>query len=303
MRTPENEMDRRRFLILTSRGAALGLALPALPGCATRADRDGEVADELTDVAYVVDERRLVFDAVGAAYALDATGHRVLRLDDAGAALDAFGSLGDDPGDLNHPVDGAVGPDGSLYLVDRGNHRIARYDADGTLVAIFGDDTLHHPSDLTIHDGALYVCDTLNHQVVRFGLDGAQLDVLGGGADSPLNGPRGVACAGKIVYVVDAGDASVAALLGGELIERIGGYGDEPGRFLMPVSVVTSPDGRLFVGDVATGFVTVFEDGTRLVGRFRPRDRAGDLVAPAQLHVTPDGTLHVAAAGHVMHQG
>lgn len=296
-------MDRRRFLILTSQGAALSLALPPLTGCARGAEREAALEAELADVPYVVDERRLVFDAVGAAYALDATGHRVLRLDDAGASLGAFGRLGDDAGELNHPVDGAVGPDGTLYLIDRGNHRVVHYDAAGQLLATFGDDALHHPSDLTIHDGVVFVCDARNHRVVRFGLDGEQLDVLGGGDDSLLNGPRGVACAGDVVFVVDAGDASVAALLGGELIERIGGYGEEPGRFLMPVSIAASPDGRLFVGDVATGFVTVFEDGSRLVGRFRPRDDSKALVAPSQLHVTPDGTLHVATAGHVMHQG
>lgn len=276
-RDPASAMDRRRFLLATSRNAAVLAVPPSLVGCSGEIPPPEPLA--FAGVGHVVDDAVLVFDHSGAAFELDETAHRVHRLGPSGARAEGFGRLGTGQGELNHPVDAAVGPDGSLYVVDRGNHRICCYDADGRLLSCFGEDSLHHPSDVTIHDGVLHVCDTLNHRVARFDLDGRALGALGAlGDGDTLDGPRAVACGddGR-VWIVDGGDATVVVIRDGAVVERIGGYGDEPGRLRRPASIARSPDGRLFVGDVASGFVSMFDDEGRYVGRFalrRTDDRA-----------------------------
>lgn len=242
-------MDRRLFIKTAS--GNFGVAYLSLCGCSSVA-----AADSIR-------------------YRLRPTEHRVERLTSDGAVRGTF-----DPcrrfGQWNNPIAGAVGPDGRLYVVDRGNDRIVSFFDDGTCAGVIGgrgrgDDALRHPSDLAFGGDALYVADTLHHRVVVFDRRGAAHRSIGsfGFDDAHLNGPRGVAVAPDgHLHVLDAGNCRVQVFrANGSFAFGYGGYGPSPGRLTHPTSIVADRRGRISIADPAAGVVHVFDATGRFQGR------------------------------------
>jgi hypothetical protein len=97
---------------------------------------------------------------------------------------------------LDAPARIAVGPDGSLYIADAGNHRIRHVAPDGIITTVAGNGTygysgdngpatqayLQHPQGLAVgSDSSLYVADYFNHRIRRIGPDGIITTVAGTG--------------------------------------------------------------------------------------------------------------------------
>lgn len=82
------------------------------------------------------------------------------------------------------PSDAAVGPDGSLYVLDGVHHRVVVYDADGKLRFIFGSQgaepgQFRFPLGIaTDGDGKVYVADSGNHRFQVFAPDGKVLETV-----------------------------------------------------------------------------------------------------------------------------
>lgn len=70
------------------------------------------------------------------------------------------------------------GPDGNVYILDRGNNRVMVYRPNGTLVkeigvGTLGTDGLRQPQDLAIaDDGRLFIADSDNSRIAIIGHDG-----------------------------------------------------------------------------------------------------------------------------------
>lgn len=295
-------MNRRQFLLATGHGmGALGLASTA--GC--KIPGSGEASGDLSAaVDHVAGSEHRVFDTGGGVFALDPESHRIHAVG-AGARsalVESTGDSGGDEGELNFPLDADVGPDGRLYVLDHGHHRIQVFESDGRPVRVIGEDALFHPQDFLLHDGRLYVCDTHGHEVHVFDLDGREVLRFGGfgteGAE--LNGPCSIAVAGDgDLHVLELGDAGVQVFSPqGEPRHRYGGY-DRARQILRPRSIAALGDGRMCLADPFSGLVHVFaEDGSAL-GSFRPVDSGGNPVTPVRLRTMPDGRLYVWTAGHV----
>lgn len=63
--------------------------------------------------------------------------HSVVQVDSAGRVLKRIGRIGNGPGELYRPTDFAFGPDESLWIADRGNNRIVRFNSAGSFVNSF----------------------------------------------------------------------------------------------------------------------------------------------------------------------
>lgn len=82
------------------------------------------------------------------------------------------------------PSDAAVGPDGSLYVLDGVHHRVVVYNNTGQFKFEFGDKG-NNPGQLlfplgiaTAPDGKVYIADSGNHRFQVFAADGSLLSVV-----------------------------------------------------------------------------------------------------------------------------
>jgi DNA-binding beta-propeller fold protein YncE len=113
----------------------------------------------------------------------------------------------------------AVGPDGTVYVVDAGNGRIQVFAADGTHVSQWGsggngDGQFAIAFGIAVApDGkAVYVTDADLDRVQVFDPDGTYVDQWGtsGNGDGQFSGPAGIAVAPDgTVYVADQGNNRV----------------------------------------------------------------------------------------------
>jgi DNA-binding beta-propeller fold protein YncE len=104
-------------------------------------------------------------------YAVDIGGsssneHKVLVFDGkSGAHLFDIGKRGEGNGQFNLPRDTVVAPDGSVYVVDGGNFRVQKFDADGKFISTFGaigrqPGQFSRPKEASVDkDGNVYVVD------------------------------------------------------------------------------------------------------------------------------------------------
>lgn len=99
-----------------------------------------------------------------------------------------FGSQGSGDGQFNFPGAAAVHQaTGDVFVVDRSNHRVQRFGADGSFELRFGaqgftNGLFGNPQGIAIdqNDGWVYVADRDNRRVQKFDLDGNYLDQFGG---------------------------------------------------------------------------------------------------------------------------
>lgn len=187
------------------------------------------------------------------------------------------------------PADAVAGPDGALYVAERGRHRIRRVGPDGVITTVAGtgvagfsgDDgpatlaQLREPNGIAVApDGSLYIADTLNHRIRKVDRAGVISTVAGTGApgfdgiegregpaaQTRLSYPHGVAVGPDGgVYIADSGNGSIRAItpddrlivVAGDLRNGCGGDGG-PARGAVlnfPTAVIPGRDGSFHIAD------------------------------------------------------
>ena len=142
-----------------------------------------------------------------------------------------FGKFGAGNGDLNEPTGIAVTAD-AIYVTERGNHRIQRFNLQGGFVWKAG---------------------------------------VQGGGDGQLNEPGGIVVLGNNVFVADLNNQRVAVFnaTNGAWVRSIGVGGDDVNQLRAPTAVAVDAIGKLFVSDRANKRVQVYErtfEPLRMVG-------------------------------------
>lgn len=140
--------------------------------------------------------------------------HKVVALSPDGKELFRLGPRGKEEGKFNIPLAATVAPDGALFVVDSGNFRIQKFDAQGKFLMAFG----------------------------------------GVGAEfGKFSRPRSVALdAEGNIYVADAGFGNVQVFnAAGQLLMPLGGLSREPGPANYPLiaSIAVDETNRLYVID------------------------------------------------------
>ena len=100
--------------------------------------------------------------------------------------VDAWGGRGSENGQFDDPYGIAADGAGHVYVTDYRNHRIQKFDGDGTFLTKWGgegsgDGEFRNPWGVAAdRDGNVYVADSNNHRIQTFAADGAFLAQWGG---------------------------------------------------------------------------------------------------------------------------
>jgi DNA-binding beta-propeller fold protein YncE/4-amino-4-deoxy-L-arabinose transferase-like glycosyltransferase len=189
---------------------------------------------------------------------------------------------GTQPGQFKDPIGIAIAPDGTIDVVDSGNGRVQRFDANGKFLGIWGEEngvTFTRtenglgPTGITIApDGRTWVADTWGHRVIALDANGNQVQAIGGETidlgNDPARvdedggrffGPRAIAITDDAIYVVDTGNERVQRFNpDGTFVDAWGGYGTAPDQLIEPVGIAIGPDGNLYVADSGNARISIF---------------------------------------------
>lgn len=161
---------------------------------------------------------------------------------------------------LNNPRSLAVAADGSWYLVDKGNHRLIRFNAalkplDQTGGYGFSAGLLNHPTWVSMDNMLnLIVADESNHRLVRYDTRLNFVDEIElRDDDDPFKYGRpsglGVTDYGE-VWVADADYDRVAVFDNvGKFSRFVGDFGYSGGQLSRPMEIALDPNGQFVVCD------------------------------------------------------
>ncbi len=165
-----------------------------------------------TDVAIAKDGTFYVTDGYGNA--------RVLKFAADGTLLKTWGTPGSMPGQFYIPHSIAFGPDGNLYVADRGNARVQIFDTEGNLQDIWQGADLGRPWAITFDTaGNAFIAD---------------------GGDQPLPPTPDRA---RIIELD----------LHRKVLTTFGSYGHGDGEMIEPHDIAVDKDGAIYVAEVGLG--------------------------------------------------
>ncbi len=183
------------------------------------------------------------------------------------------GGEGEARGMLKEPRSLAVDTDGSVYVADFRNHRVQKFNADGTWamqwgVSGEGPGQFNDICDLAVDDQGIYVADTFHNRVQKFSKDGKYMGAWKDGQGS-FYYPRGITTDGKgHVYLVDSGHHRIVKFTNtGKFVKAWGKLGDKPGQMENPIGIAYD-DEKLYVVDTKNYRIQVFSTDGQLMNGF-----------------------------------
>jgi len=265
----------------------------------------------------------------GHVYVADTRNHRVQVFAPDGTLVTVIGAAQEGGVDrtalgvLDAPVDVAVAPDGSVRVLEAGNHRVQVFGRDGAPRHALGslgamDGQLSAPAAIAVDaEGGTWVADRANGRLVRWDACGRLLPAMGGALAwqryrvGALDGPTGVAIGPDgSAYAADSGNARIQRFGRDGRVTAVWGVTDVgPGvpewadhsfraeglRSGYEV-LAAGPDGTLLAIDLYTAQrIQRFDALGRRLGQIvlEARDDDGATPNARSLAVATDGTLAV----------
>jgi DNA-binding beta-propeller fold protein YncE len=193
----------------------------------------------------------------------------VLPSPPCGTFVTKWGRLGAGAGEFDYIYGVATDGDRDVYVVDRLNRRVQRFDGSGVFVGEWGtegtgDGQFELPVDLWVEGpGTVLVADVATNRIQRFTAEGVYLGQWGstGTADGQFNSPYGMATdASGAVYVADTFNHRIQKFdAAGNFLLAWGGYGHDPGQFDYPYDVAVDATGNVYVADYENYRVQKFD--------------------------------------------
>ncbi|MFQ5563398.1 MAG: 6-bladed beta-propeller [Parvularculaceae bacterium] len=200
--------------------------------------------------------------------------------------------------ELRRPVDGFVGADGSIFVVDMSLKAVAKFDLQQSKFRVWreaADREFFSAPSAIASDGAggVLVCDAEKAEIIRLSSSGEPLGRFGAAV---LKRPLGLGRdpANGDIYVADAGDHTVKKFSArGKLLAVLGGPGRAPGYFNTPTHV-TFHGGVLYVADTFNFRIQkLTPDGEPLAVFGRNGIMIGDMARPKGVAVGEGGRIYV----------
>jgi hypothetical protein len=236
-------------------------------------------------------------NAAGSGEALSSTGAFVAPapFTELGYASE-FGELGSGDGQFKEPYDVAIGAGGDIFVLDRGNDRVEKFNEASEYLGQFGeegsgDGQLRWPSALAVDSkGDVWVADSGNERIEEFNESGEFLRTAGEGM---IGYAEGIAIDRSGRVWVSATSGGYLAVFGedGEFFKEVSSKGSEPGQLGEPEGLTVDAKGDVWVSDYHNARIEKFSESGEYLGEFGSEGGgAGEL----------SGAYSIAAdAGHV----
>ncbi len=208
------------------------------------------------------------------------------------------------PGVEDYPSGVAVDAGGTVYVTNKTQDLVQKYDATGAFVGQIGgsgsaNGLLSSPEAVAVAPGGdIYVADTGNNRIERFTSAGAYVSWWGGLGTQPgtFDHPAGIAFDGAgNIYVSDTGNDRIQKFDSGmNYLTSWGGYGTGTSQFKSPQGV-TVYAGSLWIADSGNNRISKFSTGgafQAVLGSSGNTD--GKLSSPFDVAVDAEGTIWVA---------
>ena len=224
---------------------------------------------------------------------------------------------------FNSPVAMAIGPNGVVYVANRGSESISNVGWNRTGVGqrisrvslgstwgeedYIGEFSRYGSNDgqliwpagvVTDSDGNVYVADEWLNRISVFDAEGnyqRHFNVVQDG-DPEENGSGGIAIsADNVIFVSDGRSHRVRKFsTGGQYLGSFGSQGSGEGEFNSPWGMTIDQDGYLYVADSGNHRVQKLTQDGQFVAQFgRPGNKRGELHYPSDVAVDPDGDVYV----------
>lgn len=234
---------------------------------------------------------------------------------------------------LSYPYGLAVGPDGTIYVADEGNHRIRKITPEGVVSTFAGSGSqafangtgtaaaFSNPSGVAVaSDGTVYVSDAYNHRIRKITPDAIVSTFAGSGNATFANGtgaaasfwnPGAIALDGSgNVYVADTSNHRIRKITPGGVVTTLAGSGSAgsadgvgtAASFNRPIGLAVNGEGVVYVADTSSqrirkiapdGSVTTVA-GSGLGGFSDGNGSSATFSAPSGIAIDTTGTLYVA---------
>jgi DNA-binding beta-propeller fold protein YncE len=212
------------------------------------------------------------------------------------------------------PVDCALGPEGVLYVLNRGtptqrNTHVTICTVDGEYRTDFGsygagDGQFIWPTSIAVdREGCVYVSSESEHRIQKFSPTGQFISKWGtpGGGDGEFDGPSSMVFdRDDNLYVVDHLNSRVQKFTKeGKFLLKWGTKGEGEGQFNLPWGIGLDAAGNVYIADWRNDRVQKFTpEGKFLAAYGTPGDRDGEFHRPSSVAVDRDGNIYVADWGN-----
>lgn len=196
---------------------------------------------------------------------------------EAPAYVSQFGSAGSGDGQFSNPYGIAMDSQDNLYVADRLNHRVQKFDSNGNFLLKFGssgsgDGQLSSPRGIAVDaSGNIYIADTSNHRVQKFDATGTYVTKWGtnGTGDGQFSFPNDIAIdSSGNVFTTELGARVQKFSSSGTFISRFGSAGSGNGQFSGLASVTFDAAGNILIVDGNNSRVQKFDANGTFISKF-----------------------------------
>ena len=181
-----------------------------------------------------------------------------------------------------------------LYVTDSFNHRVQKFDINGTYLLKFrtlgsGNGQLNHPLGITIHNDKVYIVENSGHRISVFHCDGQFSHIFG---TDHLSNPWYVAVSNDQLLVANTNHHCISIFtLDGKYV---GKYDTGRRKLLSPRGIATDMYGFIIVNDAySKGCVSIFNKDGVFIHSFGSEGPDYDqFLAPHGIAISPTGDIY-----------